>query len=91
MEIKKFKHVNNDGIIDDNRTTVYAVFGAVSADAAKYEVYKYKKMDYLSFELHYKCYPNCCLNTRNNKLYAEIASTKYEKPCYIIAKDTIKI
>ena len=91
MEIRKFKHVDENGKIDNKRSTVYAVIGVTSVKEARDAVYKYKKMDYFTFEKDYKCYPLCCINTKNNKLYATSATLRHEIPCYVVVNKNISI
>ena len=83
MEIRKFKHVKNG-------KTVYAVIGAESAQEAKEFVYKYKKAEWLDFNINH----NTCDGTiyKNNLYVGDInVSDKNKTPCIIVYRKTIDV
>lgn len=83
MEIRKFKHV-------ENGKTVYAVIGAKSVQEAKEFVYKYKKAEWIDFNINHD---TCTGTIYNNNLYVgdiDVAN-KNKIPCIIVYRKTINI
>ena len=83
MELRKFKHVKNN-------KTVYAVIGAKDIKEAMDYVYRYKKAEYLDFNINHKATTGYIYK---NNLYVGKSNISIKKQisCIIVYRKTIDI